>query len=96
MCDTQATSALWMMASAGMPRKRHRGTSTAGTEVLINQQPVEWAELGQRLSDIFKSRGQRVAFVQGHAAVEFQHVARAIGVMRGAGIEQVGLLTQKM
>lgn len=69
---------------------------TAGGELRINQQPVEWAALGDRLNDIFKSRGQRVAFVHGDGAVEFQHVARAIDIMRSAGIESVGLLTQKM
>lgn len=69
---------------------------TAGADLRINQRPVEWALLGERLSDIFKSRSQRIAFIQGDDAVEFEHVARATDIMRTAGIESVGLLTQKM
>lgn len=60
----------------------------------INQQAVEWNGLGDKLTQIFKSRSLRVAFVQGHGEVEFRHIARAIDIMRSAGIEKVGLLTQ--
>jgi len=66
---------------------------TAGAEVRVNHQPVEWPQLRERLTDIFKLRAQRIAFVQGDGAVEFQHVARAIDIMRSAGIDSVGLLS---
>lgn len=59
----------------------------------INQQAVAWPNLGEELTKIFKSRSLRVAFVQGHGEVEFRHIARAIDLVRGAGIEKVGLLT---
>ncbi|MGH9794837.1 MAG: ExbD/TolR family protein [Candidatus Acidiferrales bacterium] len=65
----------------------------ADGRVLINQQESSWGELGPQLARIFAKRGERVAFVQGDAAVLFQEVARAIDIMRGAGIESVGLLT---
>lgn len=61
--------------------------------VLLNRQEIGWEALGPRLAEIFKQRGQRVAFVQGEESVEFREVARAIDIMRTAGVESVGLLT---
>lgn len=69
---------------------------TAGGDVLINQDKTSWDELGPRLEDIFKQRAEKVAFVKGDDAVEFAQVARAIDIMRGSGIEKVGLITAKV
>jgi biopolymer transport protein TolR len=69
---------------------------TAGGKVLINQDETTWDQLGPRLEDIFKTRAEKVAFVKGDDAVEFLDVARAIDIMRGAGIEKVGLITAKV
>jgi len=64
-----------------------------GGKVMINEEPSDWDALGARLSDIFKERANKVAFVKGDKAVSFAQVARAIDIMRGAGIEHVGLIT---
>jgi biopolymer transport protein TolR len=69
---------------------------TAGGKVLINQDETNWDQLGPRLEDIFKQRAEKVAFVKGDDAVEFAEVARAIDIMRGSGIEKVGLITAKV
>lgn len=69
---------------------------TAGGKVLINQDPATWDDLGTRLEDIFKTRAEKVAFVKGDDAVEFASVARAIDIMRGSGIDKVGLITAKV
>jgi biopolymer transport protein ExbD len=69
---------------------------TAGGKVLINQDPATWDDLGPRLEDIFKTRAEKVAFVKGDDAVEFAEVARAIDIMRGSGIDKVGLITAKV
>jgi len=58
----------------------------------INQEESSWAKLGERIDEIFRKRAQRVAFVQGEEEVLFQDIARAIDIMRTAGVEQVGLL----
>lgn len=62
----------------------------------INQEESNWATLGSRLDEIFKTRAERIAFVKGDDNVEFQHVARAIDIMRQSGIEKVGLMTAKV
>jgi biopolymer transport protein TolR len=69
---------------------------TASGKVMINQDETTWDALGPRLEDIFKQRAEKVAFVKGDDNVEFADVARAIDVMRGSGIEKVGLITAKV
>ena len=51
---------------------------------------------GKRLVDIFKTRAEKVVFVKGDPALEFQVVARAIDIANCAGIDKVGLMTAKM
>jgi len=64
--------------------------------MLINSEPTDEARLGPRLEDIFKTRAERVVFVKGDPDLEFQFVARAIDIAKGAGIDKIGLMTAKM
>ena len=64
--------------------------------VKINQEESSWEQLGPRLEEIFKTRAEKVAFVKGDDNIEFAEVARAIDIMRGSGIEKVGLITAKV
>ncbi len=64
--------------------------------VKINQEATDYEKLGPRLEEIFKTRAERVVFVKGDPEVEFQNVARAIDIAKGAGIDKVGLMTPKM
>ena len=63
--------------------------------IKINQEPVQEANLQQRLEDIFKTRAERAVFVKGAPDLDFAPVARAIDVAHGAGIDKVGLMTPK-
>jgi len=62
----------------------------------VNQEPVEWGNLGPRLEEVFKVRAHRTAFLWGDSAVEFAVVARVLDIMHTAGISPVGLLTQQL
>jgi len=62
----------------------------------INQDPVQWNDLQGRLTEIFRMRASRVAFVRGDSALEFGEIARAIDLMRGSGITTVGLMTPEL
>ncbi len=66
-----------------------------GDKVKINDETSGWDALGQRLSVVFSIRADKVAFVKGAGEVPFAQIARAIDIMRGAGIEHVGLITPK-
>ena len=61
-------------------------------ELRINQDPVAWDDLGNRLEAIYKQRASKVAFIRGEAPVEFAQVVRVADVMHGLGIS-FGLLT---
>ena len=65
-------------------------------QLKINQEDTTWDGLGKRLEDIFKDRADKIAFVKGDNDVLFLEVARAIDVMRGAGIDKVGLITARL
>jgi len=62
----------------------------------VNQEPVKWENLESRLTDVFKVRADRTAFIRGDESVEFAVVARVIDVMHTAGIAPIGLLTQQL
>jgi biopolymer transport protein ExbD len=68
----------------------------ADGNVKINGEDSTWGTLGSRLTDIFKTRAEKVAFVKGDDTVRFSDVARAIGIMKASGIDSVGLITAKM
>lgn len=62
----------------------------------LNQDPIEVAKLGDRLTDVFKTRAERVVFVKGDKDLDFQTVAQAIDIAKGAGIDKIGLITPKI
>jgi len=62
----------------------------------INNEDTTWEGLEPRLETIFKERAEKVAFVKGDDDVLFEQVARAIDLMRSAGIDKVGLITAKI
>jgi biopolymer transport protein TolR len=64
--------------------------------LMINQDAVQEADLQTRLEDIFKSRAERVVFVKGDPDLEYRYVAAVIDTAHAAGIDKVGLMTQKV
>ncbi|MCE5307405.1 MAG: biopolymer transporter ExbD [Acidobacteriales bacterium] len=64
--------------------------------MFINTEPTDESRLGTRLEQIFKTRAERVVFVKGDPDLDFQYVAKAIDIAKGAGIDKVGLMTAKI
>ena len=62
----------------------------------INQDPTTWDELQTRLTDIFKTRAERVMFVKGDDEVPFSDVAQVIDIAHASGVDKVGLITAKI
>jgi biopolymer transport protein TolR len=62
----------------------------------INDENATWDSLGPRLSDIFKGRADKVAFIKGDNKVRFAEIARAIDLMRSSGVDKVGLITASL
>lgn len=62
----------------------------------INQDPIAESALQDRLVQIFSTRAERVVFIRGDKELEFEPVARAIDIAKGAGIDKIGLMTPKI
>jgi biopolymer transport protein TolR len=62
--------------------------------VKINREDVRWEDLDTRLTKIYLTRAEKVAFVRGDADVDFQYVADVIDVAHHAGVQRIGLLTK--
>jgi biopolymer transport protein ExbD len=64
-----------------------------GGKIKINNENTDFDRLGPRMEQIFKDRAEKVAFVKGDNDVVFMDVARAIDILRGSGIDKIGLIT---
>jgi len=64
--------------------------------IKINQDPIPEAQLQDRLVQIFSTRAERVVFIRGDKDLEFEAVARAIDIAKGANIDKIGLMTPKI
>jgi biopolymer transport protein ExbD len=64
--------------------------------MMLNTEPISEDRLGERLLEVFKTRAERVVFVKADPDLEFQTVAKAIDIAKGAQMDKVGLMTAKM
>ncbi|HZQ67007.1 MAG TPA: biopolymer transporter ExbD [Terriglobales bacterium] len=62
----------------------------------INSEDTTWENLQGRLTDIFKTRAEKVMFVKGDDNVPFADVANVIDLAHGSGVDKVGLITAKI
>jgi biopolymer transport protein TolR len=62
----------------------------------INNEDTDMDKMGARLEQIFKTRAERVVFVKGDPDLDYQTVALAIDIAKGAQIDKVGLMTPKL
>jgi len=64
--------------------------------MMLNTEPISEDRLGDRLLEVFKTRAERVVFVKADPDLEFQYVAKAIDIAKGAQMDKVGLMTAKV
>jgi biopolymer transport protein ExbD len=62
----------------------------------LNNEDTDEQKLGARLEQIFKTRAERVVFVKGDPDLEYETVAKAIDIAKGAAIDKIGLMTPKI
>lgn len=62
--------------------------------VKINQDPVTMDVLGTRLLDIYKARANKNMFVSANANLLYGDVVKIIDIAKGAGVGDIGLLTE--
>jgi len=64
--------------------------------ITVNKTPVAFEELAGRLRDIFQSRSDKTIFVRATGAVPYGKVVQAMDMARGAGVERIGIISEKM
>ena len=63
----------------------------------INQDDVTWQTLETRLSDIFKTRAEKIMFVKADDKLPFSDVAQVIDIAHSADLSlKIGLITAKL
>ena len=62
----------------------------------INQDETTWDNLQARLTDIYKTRAEKVMFIKGDDSIPFADAANVIDIAHAAGVDKVGLITAKI
>jgi biopolymer transport protein ExbD len=69
---------------------------TADRNISINKQPVQLAELEERLRTIFETRKEKTMFIAGDGSLRYGEIIAVIDAAKGAGIDKVGIVTEGM
>jgi biopolymer transport protein TolR len=70
-------------------------TVTQDRKIFINEYPVELDGLGSKLSTIYQNQNRRQGvFLRADEKIPYGFVVQVMGVIREAGIEQIGMVTE--
>jgi biopolymer transport protein ExbD len=65
--------------------------------ISVNKNPVAtMEELDQRLKDIYQAKSDKTIFVKASGKVLYGRVVEAMDIARGAGVERIGIISEKM
>jgi len=64
--------------------------------ITVNKNPVALEELESRLRDIFQARSDKTIFVRAAGTIPYGRVVQAMDIARGAGVERIGIISEKM
>jgi biopolymer transport protein TolR len=64
--------------------------------ITVNKAPVSMEDLEGKLKDIFQARSDKTVFVRATGAVPYGRVVQAMDVAKGAGVERIGIISEKM
>jgi biopolymer transport protein TolR len=61
----------------------------------LNARPVQEAELATKINEILESKTEKIVLIKADEEVEYGAVMAAMDQLRQAGIEDIGLITEK-
>jgi len=64
--------------------------------IAINQEETSIAQLGSKLQEIYSKRSNKNMFVSASAKLPYGDVVKVIDIAKGAGVGEVGLLTEEI
>lgn len=65
-------------------------------QIAVNQEPTTIADLGSKLQDIYSKRANKNMFVSASAKLPYGDVVKVIDIAKGAGVQDIGLLTEEI
>ena len=69
---------------------------TADRRISVNKQDVSLPELGKRLRDIYEQRKDKKMFLMAAGTLRYKDIIDVIDAAKGAGVDQVGIVTEGM
>ena len=69
---------------------------TADRQIAINKQPVALSDLESELRRVFETRKEKTMFIAGAGALRYADIIAVIDAAKGAGIDKVGIVTERM
>ena len=69
---------------------------TADRQISVNKQPVALENLEDELRRIFETRKEKTMFIAGAGSHRYAEIIAVIDAAKGAGIEKVGIVTERM
>jgi len=65
-------------------------------QIAINQEPTNISDLGSKLQEIYSKRANKNMFVSASSKLPYGDVVKIIDIAKGAGVGDVGLLTEEL
>jgi biopolymer transport protein TolR len=69
---------------------------TADRQIAVNKQPVAMDGLQDYLRTVFETRKEKTMFIAGAGSLRYSDIIAVIDAAKGAGVEKVGIVTEKM
>ena len=92
--DKEAETGCHVEAGQDGRQGRTSNAQSGQSAMPFNQEPVELAALGARLAALHRTAYGAHFFVRGDRDLAYQEVAQVIDMARGAGWNQIGLMTR--
>ena len=68
----------------------------ADRSIAVNKQPVAIDSLEDYLRNVFETRKEKTMFIAGAGTLRYGEIIRIIDAAKGAGVEKVGIVTERM
>jgi len=64
--------------------------------IAINQEPTTITQLGAKLQEIYSARANKNMFISASAKLPYGDVVKVIDIAKGAGVGDIGLITEQI
>ena len=69
---------------------------SADGRIAVNKQDVSIQELEGRLRTIYSDRRDKTMYIAGAGSLRYKHIIEVIDAAKGAGVDRVGIVTERM